>query len=145
MPAAARRYYLRGRAALDAGDHGVAIEALAAAVELSPRFVGARLALAAALAKFGDCPRAAQTLRAGLGRDPSETEMAALWASLGDVLVRSGDFLGAEDAFAQAESHPGFAARIAAGRTRLHAKTGRYAKAFASLATAASLAESAES
>ncbi len=138
MPAAARRYFLRGKAAYDSGDLGAAVEALAAAVELSPRFVGARLTFAAALAKFGDCPRAAQTLRAGLGRNCTAIETASLWATLGDVLVRSGDFLGAEDAFVQAETHPDFASRAQAGRARLHAKTGRYAESFASLALVAS-------
>ncbi len=141
MPAAARRYFLRGKTALEKGDHADAAEALSAAVELSPRFVGARLAFAAALAHRGDCPRAAQTLRAGLGRRATAVEMAAMWASLGDVLVRSGDFLGAEDAYVQAEVHPAFAARVAAGRARLCARTGRYAKAFAALKIAAMASE----
>ena len=137
MPAASRRYFLRGKAAIAAGDHAEAAEALSAAVELSPRFVAARLAFAAALAHRGDCPRAAQTLRAGLGRKSTPLETAALWATLGDVLVRSGDFLGAEDSFSQAEAHPAFVARVAAGRARLFAKTGRYPESFAALLNAA--------
>jgi tetratricopeptide (TPR) repeat protein len=138
MSSPARRYYLRGSKALEAGDLDAAIESLSAAVELAPRFVGARLAYAAALARRGDCPRAAQTLRAGLGWPSSPTERAAMWASLGDVLVRGGDFAGAEDAYTQLDD-PRFAARAAAGRARLLAKTGRYAESFAALRQAAQL------
>jgi len=142
MPAAARRYYLRGKAAFDTGDYADAAEALSAAVELSPSFVAARLTFAAALAHRGDCPRAAQTIRAGLGRRATALETAAMWASLGDVLVRSGDFLGAEDAFSQAEDHPAFVARARAGRARLFAKTGRYSEAFAALVEVAKASSS---
>ena len=140
MSTAARRYYLRGKSALDAGDLDGALEGLSAAVDLAPRFVAARLAYAAALARRGDCPRAAQILRAGLARPATPTEEAALWASLGDVLVRGGDFPGAEDAYAQLAGDPRFAARAAAGRARVQAKTGRYADSFASLREAARLA-----
>lgn len=140
MSTAARRYYLRGKAALDSGDVDAALDGLSAAVELSPRFVAARLAYAAALARRGDCPRAAQTLRAGLGRPATPTERSAMWASLGDVLVRGGDFPGAEDAYAQLEGDPRFAARAAAGRARVLAKTGRYADSFAALREAARMA-----
>lgn len=139
MSTAARRYFLRGTAALESGDLDGAIEGLSAAVDLSPRFVAARLAYAAALARRGDCPRAAQTLRAGLGRPATATERSALWASLGDVLVRAGDFPGAEDAYAQLAGDPRFAARAAAGRARALATTGRYAESFASLREAARL------
>lgn len=134
---AARRYYLRGKDALERGDLDGAIESLSAAVELGPRFVAARLAYAAALARRGDCPRAAQTLRAGLGRAASPTERAAMWATLGDVLVRAGDFPGAEDAYDHIADDARFAARVDAGRARLYAKTGRYAESFAALRRAA--------
>jgi thioredoxin-like negative regulator of GroEL len=140
MSTAARRYYLRGKAALDSGDVDGALEGLSAAVELSPRFVAARLAYAAALAGCGDCPRAAQTLRAGLGRADTATERGALLASLGDVLVRGGDFRGAEEAYAQLDGDPRFAARAAAGRARVAAKTGDFAASFAALQSAARMA-----
>ena len=140
MSTAARRYYLRGKSALDAGNPSTAIEGLYAAVELSPDFVAARLAYAAALAMQGDCPRAAQTLRAGLSRRATPTERGALAASLGDVLVRGGDFLGAEEAYRLAESDPRFTARAAAGRARIAAKTGDYKASFAALKQAAELA-----
>jgi Flp pilus assembly protein TadD len=99
--------------------------------------VAARIAYALALTQFGDCPRAAQSVRAGLGRTNTECGEAILWATLGDVLVQGGDFLGAEDAYAQAEQFSGFAARAAAGMARVHGKLGRYKDAFASLSTVA--------
>lgn len=140
MSVAARRYYLRGKSALDAGDIDGALEGLSAAVELSPGFVAARLAYAAALAQRGDCPRAAQTLRSGLTRrGVTATERGAMLASLGDVLVRGGDFPGAEEAYGQL-GDPRFEARAASGRARVAAKTGRYADAFAALSRAAKLA-----
>ena len=141
MSTAARRYYLRGKAALDKGDVDGALEGLSAAVELSPRFVAARLAYAAALARRGDCPRAAQTLRSGLSRSASEIERGAMLASLGDVLVRGGDFLGAEQAYAEIDGDSRFAARAAAGRARVAAKTGRFAESFAALKLAADMAK----
>lgn len=137
MSTAARRYYLRGRAALERGDTDVAIDSLASAIDLAPHFSDARLAYAVALCRLGDTPRAAQTLRAGLGYARSAASRAALSLSLGEVLTTAGDFLGAEDAFAQAASHPPFAARAAAGRARVLAKTGRYADAVAAMLAAA--------
>lgn len=140
MSTAARRYYLRGKSALDAGDLDGALEGLSAAVELSPGFVAARLAYAAALARRGDCPRAAQTLRGGITRSGvTATERRAMLASLGDVLVRGGDFPGAEQAYAQLDGDSRFAARAAAGRARVAAKTGDYAASFAALRRAAEL------
>jgi len=49
----------------------------------------------------------------------------------------SGDFIGAEDAYVQAEVDPSFAARVAAGRARIHARQGRFRESFAQLAIAA--------
>ena len=93
MSSVARRYYERGRSALDSGDLESAQEALRAAIDLAPHFGDARVAYAVALAKAGDCPRAASVLRAGIGRASSPISAAAMYATLGDVLVRGGDFL----------------------------------------------------
>jgi cytochrome c-type biogenesis protein CcmH/NrfG len=140
MSAVARRYFKRGKAALDRGDVEGAMESLKSAVDLVPTFVDARLAYAVALCRFGDCPRAAQLVRAGLGRRASSTGQAALWACLGDALTRGHDFPGAEDAFKQAEQVHGFEARAAGGLARVYAKQGRYAESFAQLKRASELA-----
>jgi len=68
MSSVARRYYERGRTALDGGDLESAQESLRAALELAPSFGNARVAYAVALAKAGDAPRAAQVLRHGARR-----------------------------------------------------------------------------
>src|SRR5215204_4940263 len=102
MSSVARRYYERGRQALDANDLESAQEALRAALDLAPSFGNARVAYAVALAKANDCPRAAQVLRAGLPRASSPISAAAMHATLGDVLTMGGDFFGAEEAFRQA-------------------------------------------
>jgi tetratricopeptide (TPR) repeat protein len=139
LSAVARRYYVRGKAALDKNDLDTALEALRAAIDLVPAFSGARVAYAVALCRYGDVPRAAQILRAGLARPASPVAAAALWAALGDALTMAGDFLGAEDAFRQAEQHPAFAGRAAAGLARTYAKLGRYPDSFAHLARAAAM------
>lgn len=126
MSAAARRYYERGRAALDTGDLESAQEALRSAIDLAPHFGNARVAYAVALAKAGDCPRAANVLRAGLARASSAISAAAMYATLGDVLVLGGDFFGAEEAFNTAAQTPGFEARVASGLARVYARLGRY-------------------
>jgi tetratricopeptide (TPR) repeat protein len=144
MSAVARRYYERGRKALDRGDLDAAIESFRSAMDMAPAFSSARLGYAIALTRLGDCPRAAQALRAGLGRQLTPVAQAALWATLGDVLTASGDFYGAEDAFRQAAIAPGFEARAAAGLVRVYAKLGRYRDAVAQLERAASLARQAE-
>ena len=108
MSAVARRYYERGRAALDAGDLDTAQESLRAALDLAPGFGNARVAYAVALAKAGDCPRAATVLRAGIPRASSAISAAAMYATLGDVCVMGGDFFGAEEAFNTAGQTPGF-------------------------------------
>src|SRR5690606_6507999 len=87
--------------------------------------------------RSGDCPRAAQILRAGLGRRATAVATAAMWATLGDVLTLGGDFLGAEDAFRQAASEPSFEVRAAAGLARVYGKLGRYDEAVAQLRRAA--------
>ncbi len=88
---------------------------------------------------MGDCPRGAQVLRAGLGRTCSSVTAATLWATLGDVLTRGGDFYGAEDAFKQAAQQTGFEGRAAAGLGRVYAKLGRYPEAFEQMPLAAKL------
>ena len=126
MSAAARRYYERGRAALDTGDLESAQEALRSAIDLAPHFGHARVAYAVALAKAGDCPRGATVLRAGLSRASSPISAAAMYATLGDVLVLGGDFFGAEEACNAAAQTPGFEARVASGLARVYARLGRY-------------------
>jgi tetratricopeptide (TPR) repeat protein len=137
MSSVARRYYERGRAALDVNDLESAQESLRAALDLAPQFGNARVAYAVALAKAGDAPRGAQVLRAGLGRASSPISAAAMYATLGDVLTLGGDFFGAEEAFQTAARTPGFEARAAAGLARVYAKLGRYADMAAQLRRAA--------
>ncbi len=137
MSQVARRYYARGAQAIAQGDLQIAVEQLQAAIDLAPAFGDARVAYAVALTKFGDTPRAASVLRNGLGRGPSATAAAAMQATLGDVLTAGGDFLGAEEAFRQAATHPDFAVRAASGLGRVYAKMGRYADSVAQLRAAA--------
>jgi tetratricopeptide (TPR) repeat protein len=138
MSSVARRYYERGRSALDAGDLESAQEALRAALDLAPTFGNARVAYAVALARANDCPRAASVLRAGIGRASSPISAAAMHATLGDVLTLGGDFYGAEEAFHAAAQTPGFEVRVAAGLARVYARLGRYRDMAAQLRRAAS-------
>lgn len=137
MSAVARRYFERGLAAFQSGDLQSASEQLQAAVDLAPGFGNARVAFAVALAKSGDCPRAAQVVRAGLPRASSPVASAALWATLGDVLTLGGDFFGAEAAFRNAAAVPGFEVRAASGLARVYAKLGRFADVVVELKKAA--------
>ena len=137
MSAAARRYYERGRAALDTGDLESAQEALRSALDLAPHFGNARVAYAVALAKAGDCPRAATVLRAGIPRATSPISAAAMYATLGDVLTLGGDFYGAEEAFNTAAQTPGYEARVASGLARVYARLGRFRDMAAQLRRAA--------
>lgn len=136
MSAVARRYYLRGRAALDRNDTEEAIEALASAIDLAPHSCDARLAYAVALCRIGDTPRAAQTLRSGIAHARTDKARSALFFQLGEVLTQGGDFPGALDAFEQAAMNPAWAARAAAGKARVLAKTGSYSEAIAQLSKA---------
>ena len=138
MSTAARRYFVQGKQALDRGDLETAQQALGSACDLAPAFGNARVAYAVALAKSGDCPRAANVLRAGIPRALSATSRAAMYATLGDVLVLGGDFFGAEEAFNMAAQTPGFEARVAAGQARVHARLGRYRDMAAALKRAVS-------
>ena len=137
MSAVARRYYERGLAALATNDLETAQEALRAALDLAPGFNNARCAYAVALAKAGDAPRAATVVRAGIPRATSPITAAALHATLGDVLVMSGDFFGAEDAFTTAAQTPGFEVRAASGLARVQARLGRFRDMAQSLRRAA--------
>jgi Flp pilus assembly protein TadD len=139
VSAVARRYYERGRAALATNDYEAAQESLRAALDLAPQFGDARVAYGIALAKAGDCPRAAQILRHGLGRASSPIMAAALQATIGDVLLMGGDFFGAEDAFQQARKTAGFEARAASGLARVYARLGRFTDMAAQLKIAAQL------
>jgi tetratricopeptide (TPR) repeat protein len=138
MSAVARRYYERGRAALESGDLESAQESLRAALDLAPAFGNARVAYAVALARANDCPRAAGVLRAGLGRTSSAISTAAMYATLGDVLTLGGDFFGAEEAFQTAAQTPGFDVRVASGLARVYARLGRYRDMAEQLRRAAS-------
>ena len=126
MSSVARRYYERGRAALETNDLESAQEALRAALDLAPGFGNARVAYAIALAKANDCPRAAGVLRAGIGRASSQISAAAMYATLGDVLTLGGDYFGAEDAFLTAGRTRGFEGRMASGLARVYSRLGRY-------------------
>jgi Flp pilus assembly protein TadD len=126
MSTAARRYFVQGKQALDRGDLETAQQQLGSAIDLAPAFGNARVAYAVALAKNGDCPRAANVLRAGIPRAMTPISRAAMYATLGDVLVLGGDFFGAEEAFNMAAQTPGFESRVAAGQARVHARLGRY-------------------
>jgi len=133
----ARRYYERGRQALDTGDLETAQESFRAAIDLAPTFGDARVAYAVALAKAGDCPRAQTVLRAGIGHASSPISAAAMWATLGDVLTLGGDFFGAEEAFQHAAATPSFEVRAASGLARVYARLGRFADMAAQLRRAA--------
>jgi Flp pilus assembly protein TadD len=133
MSSIARRYYERGKAALDTGNLETAQDELSAAVDLAPAFGNARVAYAVALARAGDCPRAANVLRQGIPRASSPISRAAMYATLGDVLVLGGDFFGAEEAFGLAAQTPGFDARVASGLARVHARLGRFREMATSL------------
>ncbi len=134
--AVARRYFLRGRDKLRRGQLDGACEELAAAIELHPAYVEARVGYALALVRT-DPPRAAQTLRQGLQRGVRPSERAALLAALGDVLLAGGDFLGAEAAYQEAATLPNAPRKLPDRLARLHAKTGKYAEAFAQMLAAA--------
>jgi predicted Zn-dependent protease len=140
MSQVARRYYDRGMTAMAGGDLESAQESLRAAVDLCPQFGNARIAYAVAVARAGDPPRAAQILRGGIGRATSPKAAAAMWATLGDVLVLGGDFFGAEEALQMASATPGFEARVASGLARVYARLGRHADMAAQLKRAAASA-----
>jgi Flp pilus assembly protein TadD len=132
----ARRYFVRGHQELSRAEHEAASESFRAAVDLHPTFVSARIGYAVALTRMGDVPRAAQVLRAGLGRPASANSRVALLLTMGDVLIVGGDFFGAEDAYRQVNELRAGDPAAAAGLARVYAKLGRYKDAFDSLAQA---------
>lgn len=137
MSSQARRYFERGKQALDTGDLETAQQQLASALQLAPKFGNAICAYAVALAKAGDCPRAATVLRSGVPHATSPISAAAMYATLGDVLVLGGDFFGAGDAYHEAGKTPGFEARVASGMARVHARLGRFREMAEALKLAA--------
>ena len=138
--AVARRYFLRGREALRSGDNDIAAQNFAAALELYPDFVEARVGHSVVLA-LTDPPRAANVLRYGLNRAPRPSARAQLSCALGDVLVAAGDFLGAEVAYADAIAIGGSLPNLIHSRlARLHAKMGHHKQAFESLLAASRIA-----
>ena len=76
-------------------------------------------------------------LRTGITRASSRISAAAMWATLGDVLTQGGDFFGAEEAFKEAGTTPGFEVRAASGLARVYAKLGRHKDMAAQLRIAA--------
>jgi cytochrome c-type biogenesis protein CcmH/NrfG len=132
----ARRYFLRGRMARRRGEVADAREAFAAAVELCPSFVEARLGLAAMLLR-DDPPRAVQTLRAGLTLATRGRRRRFLLEALGEAQVLGGDFIGADATLSEAATLPGAGPELWLRIARLRARTHRFAEAFAAFAEAA--------
>jgi tetratricopeptide (TPR) repeat protein len=130
----ARRYFLRGRELLLRGEMDSACLEFGNALELVPDFVEARVGYALTLGRT-DPPRAAQSLRSGLNRRITRTQRRQLLCALGDVLLTSGDYPGAEAAYDEAI---GLGATHLSDRlARLRAKTGRFAEALDELLKAA--------
>ncbi len=132
----ARRYFQRGRELLRQGALDEACESFGAAVELCPHFSEARVGYALTLVR-SDPPRAAQSLRAGLGRARANSDRRLLQCALGDVLVSGGDYLGAESAYADAVALGAVELHDRLGRLR--AKMGRFSEALDELLAAAAL------
>jgi len=133
--AVARRYFVRARTYVRRGDLDEAQREFAAAVELDPGYVEARVGYALALLRT-DPPRAAQVLRTGLQRTQRPRERQDLLCALGDALTVSGDFLGADDAYAEAMRLGPTPPRIHDRLARLRAKTGRVREALDELLAA---------
>jgi tetratricopeptide (TPR) repeat protein len=142
MSTVARRYYVRGLEQARRGNMDDAADDFRAALELAPTFTEARIACASSLARSGDAPRAAQLVRNGLARSGiRDRERLALCRALGDVLIATGDYRGAEEAYHDAARTGD---RIGIPQTDLHdrlarlrAKTGRFAEALDELLAAA--------
>lgn len=130
----ARRYFVRGRELLKRGELDSACSEFGNALELVPDFVEARVGYALTLARI-DPPRAAQSLRSGLNRGPRPSQRKQLLCALGDVLLTSGDYPGAEAAYEEATTLG--ATRLHDRLGRLRAKTGRFAEAISELLLAA--------
>ena len=111
-----------------------ACEQFGSAIELVPEYVEARVGYALTLARV-DPPRAAQALRIGLQRATRATARRQLLCALGDVSLTSGDYPGAEAAYAEATQLG--ATHLHDRLGRLRAKTGRFAEAIEELLAAA--------
>lgn len=151
MSAVARRYYVRAIEGLRRGEVDAALSDLRAALELAPYFINARVAYASLLARGHEAVRAAELLRDGIADEqragrPHSRGSIALWRTLGEVLIATGDYRGAEAAFssaAEAGQRAGVPQRDLADRLgRLRAKTGRFAEALEQLLVAARAAQS---
>ena len=145
MSSVARRYFVRATELMRRGDHEQARDEFRAALELAPMYVEARVSYAHAIARGGDGARAAQLVRAGLGRPGlRDPERLLLLRALGDVLIASGtaaDYRAAEEAY-----NDGARLGEAIGQpqidlhdrlARLRAKPGRFAEAIEELLAAA--------
>lgn len=142
MSAVARRYYVRALDQLQRGELDAARADFGNALELSPRFAEARAAYATSLAHAGDAPRAAQLVRAGLAHENRPRSRLLLISTLGEILIASSDYRGAEEAYRQATelgSSLGLSTtwQLHDRLARLRAKTGRFAEALEELLAAA--------
>ncbi len=138
MSAVARRYFLRGREARHRGDLPAAREAWAAAIELCPSFIEARIGLGTAILR-DDPRRAATTLRGGLAYVRGGRRRRILLEALGEAQVLGGDFPGADASLTEAATLPGAGPELWLRIARLRARTHRFADAFAAFAQAAAL------
>lgn len=142
MSAVARRYYVRALEQLQRGDLETARADFGNALELAPGFAEARVAYATSLARAGDASRAAQLLRAGLANENRPRSRLLLVSALGEILIASGDYRGAEEVYRQATE---LGASLGVSTTwqlhdrlaRLRAKTGRFGEALDELLAAA--------
>ncbi len=99
-PSDARLHYWRGMALRRLARPADAAGALRRAVEIQPRFVEARLGLAAALAESGDAAGAEAAYRAALADDP--VRHAGAWNDLGFLLLQQQRMADAEAPLARA-------------------------------------------
>lgn len=139
----AGRYYRRGLEDLERGQAEDACQHFQAALTSFPGFCEARLGHARALLRLRDPVRAVQTLRAGLHHATRDEERTLLQEALGDALLQASDYIGAEQALAEARRHgAGLEGRgeLHAQLARLRGRTGRFTEAFDELLQAAKLA-----
>jgi Flp pilus assembly protein TadD len=136
VSAVARRYFLRARDARRRGDVAAAREAFAAAVELCPSFLEARIGLG--LTQLRDDPRrATTTLRVGLTTAVRGRRRRILLEALSEAQILSGDFIGADASLSEAATLPGAGQDLWLRIARLRARTHRFADAFAAFVQAA--------
>jgi hypothetical protein len=136
MSVVARRYFVRGRDARRRGETAAAREAFAAAVELCPSFIEARIGLGIMQLR-DDPPRAIGTLRNGLGLQPRGRRRRVLLEALGEAQILGGDFIGADASLSEAATLPGAGPDLWLRIARLRARTHRFAEAFDAFSRAA--------